>query len=92
VLLCADNEIQTQGQKGVGLKIGAFSGSWGTVAGAFAGNVDYAVAAFYDLEGKIGDALKGDKSKSVVLPLPTCLLFSFGYSSWRCSDASLCDQ
>lgn len=50
ILLCSDTEIQTPGLKSLGMKLGWFYGDWGIIAGAIAGNADYATGALNKLE------------------------------------------
>jgi hypothetical protein len=53
VLLCADSLGETGESRSIINKIGCRSGPWGTIAGATAGNVDYAAAAFNGLLDEI---------------------------------------
>jgi 20S proteasome alpha/beta subunit len=50
VLVCADNQFTAGAAKLEGQKTSAFSASWGNVICAFAGNADYAAAAFMECE------------------------------------------
>ena len=50
VMLGADSQFTVGSSKVEGLKVGHFEASWGKVAVTFAGNVDYATAAFQKCE------------------------------------------
>jgi ATP-dependent protease HslVU (ClpYQ) peptidase subunit len=50
VLLCADSQFTVGGSKLDGMKLGNFEASWGQVMVAFAGDVDFAAAAFQQFE------------------------------------------
>ncbi|SPE38805.1 hypothetical protein SBA6_950028 [Candidatus Sulfopaludibacter sp. SbA6] len=50
VLVCADSQVTVGTAKLDGSKVGVFETSWGQVIGSFAGNVDYAAAAFQMIE------------------------------------------
>jgi 20S proteasome alpha/beta subunit len=50
VLVCADSQFTVGASKIDGLKVGHFDASWGQVVCSFAGNVDYAAAAFQACE------------------------------------------
>lgn len=50
VMLCADSQMTVGSSKLDGMKVGRFDASWGQVASTFAGNVDFAAAAFQQCE------------------------------------------
>lgn len=50
VMVFADSQYTIDGSKIDGLKVGRIDASWGCAAGAFAGNVDFAAAAFQQCE------------------------------------------
>jgi 20S proteasome alpha/beta subunit len=50
VLVCADSQMTVGAAKVDGSKVGKFETSWGQIIASFAGNVDYAAAAFQALE------------------------------------------
>jgi 20S proteasome alpha/beta subunit len=55
VLLCADSQFTVGSVKMDGMKLGRVDGDWGTVVATFAGNVDFATAAFQRFECEVAE-------------------------------------